>query len=486
MAQRINNIAKNTSYFTFALVLQKVLSFTYFTILARNLVPEQLGKYYLAISFTTIFAIFIDLGMANVLTREIAKAKNMASAYLGAIIAIKLPLAIFSLIAAILTVNILDYPEIIRHLVYLSCVPMILDSFTATFFAIMRGFHNLKWESIGAVMFQVIAMSIGITALKLGYSLKLIMGAQVAASTVYFLYSLVILAIKYRVKLWPKLNKTLIKLIISLSIPFGLYGIFQRAYMYLDTVLLSQLAGDYYVGLYQIAFKIVFALQFLPMAFIASLYPAFASYWRDLQDDKTIPNQLVITFERAMNYLIIISFPISIGIITLADKIILLFKAEYADAVLPLQIIIVSVVFIFLNYPIGALLNACDYQKRNTINMSIVLLASIVINIIIIPIYQTVGASVTVVLTNALMFIIGMYWVGRIIKYRAWKIISTLIKVLISVIVMALAVLYLKSYLNIFAVAIIGGAVYSIVLVLTGGVKMEDIKSVYQSFANKT
>ena len=329
-------------------------------------------------------------------------------------------------------------------------------------------------------------MSIGITALKLGYSLKLIMGAQVAASTVYFLYSLVILAIKYRVKLWPKLNKTLIKLIISLSIPFGLYGIFQRAYMYLDTVLLSQLAGDYYVGLYQIAFKIVFALQFLPMAFIASLYPAFASYWRDLQDDKTIPNQLVITFERAMNYLIIISFPISIGIITLADKIILLFKAEYADAVLPLQIIIVSVVFIFLNYPIGALLNACDYQKRNTINMAIVLLASIVINIIIIPIYQTVGASVTVVLTNALMFIIGMYWVGRIIKYRAWKIISTLIKVLISVIVMALAVLYLKSYLNIFAVAIIGGAVYSIVLVLTGGVKMEDIKSVYQSFANKT
>ncbi|MCK5358508.1 MAG: oligosaccharide flippase family protein, partial [Elusimicrobiales bacterium] len=102
MAQRINNIAKNTSYFTFALILQKVLSFTYFTILARNLVPEQLGKYYLAISFTTIFAIFIDLGMANVLTREIAKAKNMASAYLGAIIAIKLPLAIFSLIAAIL------------------------------------------------------------------------------------------------------------------------------------------------------------------------------------------------------------------------------------------------------------------------------------------------------------------------------------------------------------------------------------------------
>ncbi|MCK5212036.1 flippase, partial [Candidatus Parcubacteria bacterium] len=458
---KITSIAKNTSYFTAALVLQKVLSFTYFTILARNLVPEQLGKYYLAISFTTIFAIFIDLGMANVLTREVAKAKDKATAYLGAIMAIKLPLALLSITAAILTVNILDYPQIIRHLVYLSCVPMVLDSFTATFFAIMRGFHNLKWESIGAVMFQVIAMSVGIIALKMGYSLRWIMGAQVTASIIYFLYSSVMLRIKYQIRLWPKPNKTLIKFIVTLSIPFGLYGIFQRAYMYLDTVLLSQLAGDYDVGLYQIAFKIVFALQFLPLAFIASLYPAFASYWRDLKTSEqplqrgkpafasywrdikyfplslrrrgaggevaqTVgdenPSQLVITFERAMNYLLIISMPISVGIIVLADKIIMLFKAEYINAVLPLQIIIASVVFIFLNYPIGALLNACDQQKRNTINMAIVLLASIIINIIIIPIYAAVGASITVVITNALMFTLGMYYARRIIKYRAWKI----------------------------------------------------------------
>jgi O-antigen/teichoic acid export membrane protein len=60
--EKIASIAKNTSYFTAALILQKVVSFSYFTILARNLIPEDLGKFYFAISFTTIFAIFIDLG----------------------------------------------------------------------------------------------------------------------------------------------------------------------------------------------------------------------------------------------------------------------------------------------------------------------------------------------------------------------------------------------------------------------------------------
>ncbi|MBU1160908.1 oligosaccharide flippase family protein, partial [Patescibacteria group bacterium] len=60
----MSNITKNTSYLAIALILQKIISFSYFTILVRNLEPESLGKYFFAISFTTIFAIFIDIGMA--------------------------------------------------------------------------------------------------------------------------------------------------------------------------------------------------------------------------------------------------------------------------------------------------------------------------------------------------------------------------------------------------------------------------------------
>ena len=78
MSERITNIAKNTSFFTFALVLQKVVTFVYFTILARNLLPEDLGKYYFAISFATIFMLIADLGLNNVLVREVAKRKNEA------------------------------------------------------------------------------------------------------------------------------------------------------------------------------------------------------------------------------------------------------------------------------------------------------------------------------------------------------------------------------------------------------------------------
>jgi len=78
MPEKITNIAKNTSYFTLALILQKVISFTYFVLIARAIGPEDLGKYYFAISFTSIFGIFIDIGQSSVLTREVAKRPDEA------------------------------------------------------------------------------------------------------------------------------------------------------------------------------------------------------------------------------------------------------------------------------------------------------------------------------------------------------------------------------------------------------------------------
>ena len=479
MPHKVVNIAKNTSYFTFALVLQKVISFTYFILIARNLLPEDLGKYYFAISFTTIFAIFIDLGLANVLTREIAKCKEKASDFLSSVLAIKVPLAILSLSALVILINLMGYPALTRHLVYISSICMILDSFTLAFFACFRGFHNLFFESIAAVAFQIIVMAFGLTALYLNLDLRFLLLALAIASLSNFIYSACLIKYKWKIKIKREIDLKLIKLIIKITVPFGLFAIFQRLYMYLDSVLLSILAGDRYVGLYQIAFKIIFALQFLPMAFTASLYPAFASYWAKNRD------QLAITFERAMNYLIIISLPISAGIIALADKIILLFKPEYSEAILPLQIIMVSLVFIFLNFPIGSLLNACDKQKINTANMGMALCFSVIMNLFLIPLYKTAGASITVAVSNFLMFALGIFWVSKIIKYNKLKIILTFLKSAASVFIMVLAILFLKQELNLFLTVAIAGIIYLTVLFSIGGFKKEDIISMYHALIKK-
>lgn len=479
---KVHNIAKNTSYLTLAMILQKVISFTYFTLLARYVGPAMLGKYYLAISLTTIFAIFIDLGFANMLTREVAKDQNRAARWLGNVLTLKIPLAAAAVIGVCLLINILDYDQLTKQLVYISAISMVLDSFTSTFFALARGFHNLKYESISSIIFQVIVLVIGYGALLLGGGLIPAMAALGLASVYNFAYAWMI--IKRRLKIAVRLlyDRLLIKEILIISWPFAAYAIFQRLYAYLDSVFLSVFSGDLQVGLYQVAFKVVFALQFLPMAFTASLYPAMSAYWHNNR------SQLIISFERAINYLIIISLPIIVGTVVLADKIVLLFKTGYGDAALPLRVSIISLFFIFINFPIGSLLNACDAQKKNTRNMAIIVVASILMNLLLIPRWQAIGASVTVLATSFLMFILGMREVKKIIAYQAKKNLLIFSKVLLSSLIMGVIIFFGRGYLNIFLITIIGGVIYFALLFLLKGFRRADLLSVYASFkkADKT
>ncbi len=479
MPQKVVNIAKNTSYYTLALVIQKVISFTYFVIIARALGPEDLGKYYFAISFTTIFAVFVDIGLSNVLTREIAKDQSRAPELVNNVLGVKIPLSLLSLGAVVLIINLLGYPELTRQLVYLSSACMILDSFTLTFFSVARGYHNLSFESIASVVFQLIVLGAGLITLRLGYGIRPLAAALVAASTFNFFYSGVILEKKWRVKIRPRLDRELLKKILAIALPFAIFGIFQRTYTYLDSVLLSSLAGDRAVGIYQVAFKIIFALQFLPMAFSASLYPAFANYWANNR------RQLAITFERAMNYLLIISLPITIGIIAVADKVALLFKSGYEDSVLPLRINMLALVFVFLNFGVGAILNACDRQKANTFNMGVAVVVSIVMNLLLIPRLAAVGASITVAATNLLMFILGIVIVPKIVRYDSRKVVKMAAKVLVSALIMGLIAFYLKSYMNVFLVVGLAGIVYFALLYFFRAFTRNDILSIIDSFRRK-
>jgi len=123
-----NSVAKNTAYMTMASVLQKMISFVYFMIVARSLGAEGTGKYFFALSFTTIFVIFVDLGFTNVLIREGSKLKEKLSQYVSSILYIKAFLALLTYMVAVVTINLMGYEIETKYLVYISGITMIFDS----------------------------------------------------------------------------------------------------------------------------------------------------------------------------------------------------------------------------------------------------------------------------------------------------------------------------------------------------------------------
>ncbi len=476
MAEKITSIARNTSYFTLALILQKIISLSYFTFYARALGPADLGQYYFALSVTSIFGIFIDLGFGNVLTREIAKHSEKAAEYISSALGIKALLSALALLLLLGWTGIWHYSELTRDLIYISALAMFIDNITGVFYSALRGFHNLKFESIASVIFQLIILAVSLVILNTSGNLRWLMSSLVLGSLFNVVYSGIVtrrvLGLRFRLA-W---DKAIVRHLFILVLPFAVFGIFQRFYTYFDSVLLFKLAGDRAVGLYQVPFKIVVALQFLPMAFTASLYPALSAYWHNNRE------QLKITFERAIHYSLILSLPIMIGTMVLADKIVLLFKTGFSEVIVPLQISSLAIPFMFLGFPVGSLLNACDRQKRHTINMIITSLASALLNIMLIPVFGVLGACITTVVTSVLMLVLGAWLVPGIIAVRARIFMRMFGSTAAASAIMGICAYALKAYIHPILVIVIASLVYAGALYLLGGFKKEDVLSVFRSF----
>jgi len=473
------NIAKNTSYFTIALILQKIISLSYFTLYARALGPADLGQYYFAISVTSIFAIFIDFGLGNVITREIAKFPDKARAIISSVVAVKLPLAILTTLLVIGWSNIWGYSELTKTLIYISIISMVLDSFTGAFYALARGFHNLKFESIASIIFQVIVLVFILFILNIGLGIKYLFITLSIASLFNFIFSLSIIRSKWKITPLPNWDKDLIKKLFLIALPFGLYVIVQRFYTYFDSVLLFKLAGDRAVGLYQIPFKIIMALQFLPMALVAALYPALSSYWQNSKE------KLALAFEQAITYCLIIAVPVSFGAVVLAEKIVLLFKEQFTEAGGLLRISMLAVPFMFLGFPVGALLNACDKQKRHTINMTITALVSAGLNLILIPHLGVIGACFTTLITSILMLVLGWVVIPKIMQFHWRKNLAVAGRIILAGLVMAISAFFIKNHLNPIITIVLAAVIYIILLFILGSLKIKDLMMVINSFKDK-
>lgn len=477
MQYQQEKIARNTSYFTLALIIQKLISFIYFSYIAVKIGAHSLGSYTFALYFTTIFAVLIDIGLSNVLVREVAKFREKSQQYLSAVMSVKVPLAILVYLAAAVTINFLNNPAIVKQLVYLSGLIMVLDSFTLTFYSFLRGHQNLKFESIGTIIFQLIVFITGVIIVNLTKDLRILILAILLASFFNFSYSAILLKVKLGLKFIAKADKQIVKSILLFTVPFALAAIFTRVYGYIDTVLLNQLIGPAAVGYYSIPYKITFSFQFIPMALVASLYPAFSSYF--VQSKELLEK----TFAKALVFLGIIAVPISLGVIALARPLMIrVYTSEYEPSILPLQILIVTLFFLFLNFPLGSLLNACNRQTRNTIHIGIVMVVNIILNFLLIPRFSYIGAAVASSITTVLMFGLQMYVVRQIIPVNFKYLLARFGAIVISGLAMYFILVWLLHFLNFIVLVPIGAIIYLIVLYLLKGFTKEDLLIIKQSF----
>jgi len=455
-------VAQNTTFFTAASVLQRVISFGYFIIIARLVGVENTGQYFFAIAFTAIFTVVADFGLNLTLVREAARREKDFEHFANTIFWSKIFFGIFSYGLVVLFANLLGYDTTLRHLIYLSGITMFLDNIHSIFYSLFRARKNLLFEAAGVIMSQFLTLVIGGIALFLKWPLYWLILAYAIPSFCNVIYISTAARLRLGINLNFTWDKSLFKWFISMSVPFALAGIINRLFSYSDSILMSKMLSARELGLWGVPYKINFAFQFIPAALTASIYPAMSTLF------VTDKDRIGDLFAKAWQYLLLIVMPIAFGLWAIAEPVIAkLYGKSYLPSVPILQLLLVSLVLSFLSFVTGATLNAINRQKIQTILLAISLVTSVTMNLILLPIFGILGAAITAAISNVILTIGGSIVVRRIVKINWRQIADYSWRIFLSAGVMGVTAYLLVQRISFIIVIPIAGLIYVVFLFFT-------------------
>ncbi len=253
-------LAKNTFWLGAIEVGSKlILLFTTLTIV-RYLGPKEFGAYNFSLSFAAIISVLSDLGINTILTRDVAKNKQLAEILLANALGMRL---IGSVVVVILT--FIGYFFLGKNQPYF-------------FLILLAVFYTLAMMIQGAILAVLVAFEKMeyIFAIRMGYyigilaSTMAVVGMKLKSVNILFSYTVVAMLTAIIAIYWLK------KLGIRTRIAFNLtewqqlwtelwpmFGFITAGTIYtnLDTMLISNFFGNEQVGIYQAGYKILYAFQ---------------------------------------------------------------------------------------------------------------------------------------------------------------------------------------------------------------------------------
>jgi len=225
--------------------------------------------------------------------------------------------------------------------------------------------------------------------------------------------SLIVLAFKERLNWLEAFDFQLIKRMLAGSLPYGFLGILGLIYFKVDTLFLSYLRGNFETGIYGVAYRFLEAIVFIPTTLAVTLFPILAK----LQEiDKA---QIKKIYYKSIKVMAVFGVIVAVGYVFILPLIISLFLPQYLKAVVVVQILALSIPFMFVHVPVSQILLSSEKFLRQVIFISFVpLIFNITANLIFIPQYGFMAAAWITVISDVislsvLIFYIQKYYFGH-------------------------------------------------------------------------
>ena len=455
----IQTLFKNISWVTTSQVIVNLCAFLWTIAIARYLGVNDYGILSFAISFTVLLGMGTDIGMSTFATREISKDKSITHKFINNVIPFKILLSIALFIVTALILILLGYNKLTIEVALIISIETIFICMIKFIGGVFQAYENQKINSIGEMIAGILLLIF--TLIVIMFDLGLI-GVAISYALAYLIFllhmvinmnkSFGIPKFEFDFKFW--------KDIAIKSIPFGLSIFFYTVYFSIDVVMIQFLSGDFATGIYNSAYKIVSVFAAFYVIYQYVIFPLMSKLYAENA------NLLKVSFEQSFKYSLLILLPLCIGVYFYSPYIIdLIYSSQYALASPAMQILIWTVVFLFINGVATSLLNSIGKEVSVTKIYLIAAIFNIVLNYLTIPVWSYIGASITTVLSEILILVLMMYCIFKTEYKPDLSLLKTIVKLIVCGVILAV-VLYLIN-VSLWLAIPIGFVVYVLALFIT-------------------
>ncbi|MEK7147098.1 MAG: flippase [Patescibacteria group bacterium] len=429
-------VLKNTFWLGFGNIAGRLIRAIIIIYAARILGTEGYGVFSYALSLAMLFTIATDLGINGILTRETAKKPEEKNQYFSTALIIKLILIILNIALIMALVPLITTIKEVLVIMPVIIFLIIFDTIREFGFAFFRALEKMEIEAGIFILTNIAISFLGITALlisknTLALSISYTIGSGIGTATTIW-----ILRNQFK-NLFKNFSKKLIVPILNAAWPFAMLGFLAAVMVNIDTIMVGALKTAHDVGLYAAAQKPI-QLLYVPASLLAtSFFPVFSKLTG--MPDKT---KMKTAIEKALTASFLMAIPMTIGGVILSKELInFLFGAEYGSSVLTLQILILTVIFVYPGTIIGNIIFAHNKQKIFIGSVAIGAGGNTILNFLLIPIYGIAGAAIATliiqIINNSFLWLMTK-------KINDFHVLKKLVKIIIAALMMGILTIVLK------------------------------------------
>ena len=391
---------------TIMVVIFPLISFPY---ISRVLGVNGVGKVQYCTSVISYFILFASLGIGTYSIREGVKVKDNKrefSKFLKEIFTINMITTVFAYLVLVLLIKAGLFQG--KKDIILVCSLSILGT-TLSIEWLYQLMERYVYISIRTVILQAISLFMMFYFVKTKEDFLIYAAITVFASKGYCFLNFIQAWKHFDFK--TKIQLELRKHISPILIIFGA-TLSVSIYMNMDVVMLGMFCGDYQVGIYSAAVKINVVMKNVLTSISAVLMPRLVAYLTKGEQEKYRN-----LFKQGVNLNLFFSIPSAVGLAILSKQIILLFSGkDFLPGVLTGQILAIRLVFSALdNIFYNQVLIPNGYEREACTGTIAGAIANLVLNLVLIPVFQTEGAAIATVLSEGVVFLYFLKFTKNII-----------------------------------------------------------------------